>query len=246
MSQYYDLNMTGQELSERLDKVLQNQQAIVDETARAKGVEATKANIADVHDIWNKLSDMTGEVLNGISLTVTPSYYIGEDGCTVNITADSSGALGKFEHIAFYANNELIGEDHNVTFYQNTVVITGTTQIRCVATIASIEYEQTKTITHYSSFWLGAGMSYSDVMTNENLIPIADYMRGAYDRTVDEGDHIIVVVGESLAQGFIRADINGIEIQMAESSVVVDGNNYKVFTSVDTYNAGVYNIDING
>lgn len=41
MSQYYDLNMTGPELEERLGKVLDNESAIADETTRAQNVEAT-------------------------------------------------------------------------------------------------------------------------------------------------------------------------------------------------------------
>ena len=49
MSQYYDLNMTGPELEERLGKVLANESAIADETSRAQNAEATKANAADVY-----------------------------------------------------------------------------------------------------------------------------------------------------------------------------------------------------
>ena len=48
MSQYYDLNMTGPELEERLGKVLANESAIADETTRAQTVEATKANVDDL------------------------------------------------------------------------------------------------------------------------------------------------------------------------------------------------------
>ena len=48
MSQYYDLNMTGPELEERLGKVLVNEAAIADETTRAQTVEASKANADDL------------------------------------------------------------------------------------------------------------------------------------------------------------------------------------------------------
>ncbi len=48
MSQYYDLNMTGPELEERLGKVLDNESAIADETTRAQTVEASKANVDDL------------------------------------------------------------------------------------------------------------------------------------------------------------------------------------------------------
>ena len=48
MSQYYDLNMTGPELEERLGKVLENESAIADETTRAQTAEASKANVDDL------------------------------------------------------------------------------------------------------------------------------------------------------------------------------------------------------
>jgi hypothetical protein len=48
MSQFYDLNMTGPELEERLGKVLENESAIADETTRAQTVEASKANVDDL------------------------------------------------------------------------------------------------------------------------------------------------------------------------------------------------------
>ena len=48
MSQYYNLNMTGPELEERLGKVLENESAIADETTRAQTAEASKANVDDL------------------------------------------------------------------------------------------------------------------------------------------------------------------------------------------------------
>jgi hypothetical protein len=83
-------------------------------------------------------------------------------------------------------------------------------------------------------------------MDVQHVIPITNGMRGAYDVIVHEGEHIIVIVGESLREGFIRADINGVEIAFTESTVTVDDNTYRVFVSKDTYQAGTYNIDING
>jgi hypothetical protein len=83
-------------------------------------------------------------------------------------------------------------------------------------------------------------------MNIEHVIPITNGMRGAYDVDVAQGDHIIIVVGDSLAEGFLRADMNSVEIQFTESTVVVNGNSYRVFTSENAYTAGTYNIDING
>ena len=83
-------------------------------------------------------------------------------------------------------------------------------------------------------------------MVNANLIPIANGMRGAYNRTLEEGEYLFVIVGNSLAEDFIRADMNGFEIPFTELTVTIDDNLYKVFKSVNAYQQGTYNIDING
>jgi hypothetical protein len=42
-----------------------------------------------INDLWNKIESITGESDKSINMIVTPSYYIGENGCTVNISADT-------------------------------------------------------------------------------------------------------------------------------------------------------------
>jgi hypothetical protein len=54
-----------------------------------------------------------------------------------------------------------------------------------------------------------------------------------------------VVIGKSLRDGFVRADMNGVEIQFNETEVTVGGKKYVVFTSKSTIERGTYNIDIN-
>ena len=200
--------------------------------------------------MWSKFEEITGEVLQGISMTVTPSYFISEDGCDVHISANTVDANGIFEHIAFYINGELLDEADNVSTFECDTTVDDTSVVKCIAKIMGIEYTREKTITHYNSFWLGAGSTYTSIMDVNHVIPIKNGMRGAYDVTVLSGQHIIIVVGESLREGFYRADINGVEIPFNETSVTVNGNKYRVFTSVDTFEAGPdngkYNIDING
>ena len=196
--------------------------------------------------VWTKIEDITGESINDISMVVSPSYFIGEDGCSVHITANTVDTAGIFEHIAFYINGTLLTEADNVDYFEYDTAIDETSVVKCVAKIMGVEYTQQKIVTHYNSFWLGAGSAYTDIMKVVNLIPITNGMRGAYDVVVGQGEHIIVVVGESLADGFIRADLNSVEIPFSKSTVEVDGKNYVVFTSKNAYNAGKYNIDING
>lgn len=205
-----------------------------------------KALTAAFNKVWAKIEDITGESLLGFQMAVTPEYYIGEEGCNIHVTATTVDTVDVFEYIGFYINGQLIKEGENVDYMEFDTEINETSVVMCVAKILGVPYSKQAIITHYSSFWLGAGSTYTDVMKNSNLRPITNGMRGAYNIDVASGQKIIIVLGESLRQGFIRADINGVEIAFVETTETVDGNTYKVLTSENTYQAGTYNIDING
>lgn len=203
--------------------------------------------------IWKKLEDITGESMRGIAMVINPSYFISESSVVVNITANAVEASGLFEHIAFYkivdGTETLIAEStegETIPTFVCETTIDKTTDIKCVAKILGVEYVETQTITHYNSFWLGAGKVYTDVMTMEHLIPITRGMRGMYDVDCAEADSIFVILSDVLASRFLRADINGVEIPMNSSAVTVDGKQYVVFKSDNAYHAGTYNVDING
>lgn len=195
--------------------------------------------------LWQKIEDMTGEQIQGIQMAVTPEYFISEDGCQIHISANTVETNGVFEHIAFYINGELIAETDNTDLFEYETSITETSVIKCVAKIMGIEYTQQRIVTHYNSFWLGAGLVYTDIMDVDHIIPITNGMRGAYNIEVADGQRIIIIVGDSLKDGFLRADLNSVEIPFTETSVTVDGKGYRVYMS-EPWSAGSYNIDING
>ena len=201
--------------------------------------------------IWAKIEDITGESLLGFQMAVTPEYYIGEEGCNVHVTATTVDTVGVFEEIRFLINGIQVWpateeEGKDVSYAEFDTEISETSVVECDAKILGIPYSKQAIITHYSSFWLGAGSTYIDVMKNSNLRPITNGMRGAYNIDLASGQKIIIVLGTSLREGFIRADINGVEIAFVETTQTVGGNTYKVLTSENTYQAGTYNIDING
>lgn len=196
--------------------------------------------------IWAKLEEIAGESMQGFSLVVSPEYYIGEEGAQVHVTATSALTNGPFEKIQFFINGELVAEREEIDFFEFDTTISETSVVQCKATIMGIEYNEQRVITHYSSFWMGAGREYTDVMNIQHLIPVKEGMRTAHDITFKQGDRLFIIVGESLREGFLRADMNGVEISFNESSITINGNTYKVFTSDNTFIEGTYNIDING
>lgn len=195
--------------------------------------------------VWSKIDEITGEHTTGISLVVSPEYFVGEDGADIHVTASSQGTGGMFDIISLYLNGELLISQENVETLEYDFHIDETSTLKCVAKILGIPYTEERNITHYHAFWLGGGSTASDVMIQADLIPITHGMRGSYDSTFSQGDHIIIVVDSTLRDGFRRADMNGFEIPFSETSQTISGKEYKVFTSLNTYNAGTYNIDIN-
>lgn len=210
-----------------------------------------KALTDAINKIWSKIEDITGESILGFQMGITPEYYIGEEGCNIHVTATTVDTVGVFEEIRFLIDGIQVWptteeEGKNVSYVEFDTEISETSVVECDAKILGVPYSKQAIITHYSSFWLGAGSSYTGVMKNANLRPVTNGMRGAYNIDIAEGEYIFVIVGESLMEGFIRADINGVEIAFGETTVTVDDNRYRVLKSENTYQAGTYNIDING
>lgn len=200
-----------------------------------------KTLTAAINNIWYKLEEITGETLVGINLTVTPEYYIGEEGCDVNIAAETVTENGIIEYIKVFVNDELVAEGEDEHEFEFDVHISDTSEIKCLAQVLGVVYERKVTITHYTPFWVGAGTTYSSVMTMGNIRNIG----GNYNITFTAGQNLIIVVEDIIRDRFVRADMNGVEIQFTETTQTISGKTYKVLTSENTYQTGTYNIDIN-
>lgn len=196
--------------------------------------------------IWNKIDEISGETTRGINLVVTPPYFISEESTPIHISANTIDNNGIFDTFELQINGITVATAEGISSFERDFSLTETSVIKCIVKIMGIDYVKEQTVIHYNSFWLGAGNSYQNIMTLENLRPISNGMRGAYDINMPDNGHIIIVMEESLRERFIRADLNSIEIPFIESTVNINNKTYKVFTSDNTYNEGIYNIDING
>ena len=202
-----------------------------------------------INKLWQKIEDITGEILQGINMVVTPTFFVSEDGCDVHISANTVETNGIFEKIQFFVDGESIYEDtfkeyvsfdHHLDIKNEYDYV-----IMCKAKIMGVEYTRQQIVTRYNEFYIGAGATYADVMDSAHARQLNGTMRHNYDITFAEGDKLVIVMGATLRPGFIRADLNGAEIELTEETVLIDGKQYVVLTS-DTWNEGDYNVDING
>ena len=265
-----DRNVTGRKIAkeailpehfgahtfETLAADLQNQIDALD----LHGVAVSNTFGADSHigisqaaltDAWNNvyhlLEEALGRTLLGFTWVVTPTYIYGEWPTTVHITAIPTNPEDKFEYIKLSVNGETIDEvTDKVSTYAFDTDLQTSVNIRMDAQVLGKPYYREETINHYDSFWMGAGATYADIMNETHNINFSQGTRLAKDVTVADGEHIIIMMGESWVPAFIRADMNGVEIEFDETTVTIDGKNYKVLTSKSVFEAGTYNIDING
>lgn len=239
-----------EDLQNQIDALDEHGVAVSNEFGTDKHIGISQKTLTDaINKIWQKIEDMTGEILQGINMVVTPTFFVSEDGCNVHISANTVETNGIFEKIQFFVDGESIYEDtfkeyvsfdHHLDIKNEYDYV-----IMCKAKIMGIEYTRPQIVTRYNEFYIGAGSTYADVMDSAHARQLNGTMRHNYDVTFDEGDKLIIVMGASLRPGFIRADLNGVEIALAEETVTIDGKDYVVFTS-EAWSEGEYNIDING
>lgn len=202
-----------------------------------------------INKLWQKIEDITGEIIQGINMIVTPTFFVSEDGCDIHISANTVETNGIFEKIQFFVDGEMIHEDTNTEYvsFDHHLDIKNEYEyvIMCKAKIMGIEHTRQQIVTRYNEFYIGAGSTYADIMDSAHARQLNGTMRHAFDVTFGEGDKLIIMMGASLRDGFIRADLNGAEIELTEETVTIDDKQYVVLTS-EAWSAGDYNIDING
>ena len=212
------------------------------------GISQKKITAA-INQLWEKLEEITGEILQGINMVVTPTFFVSEDGCDVHISANTVETNGIFEKIQFFVDGEVIYEDTNTEYvsfdHHLDTKPTYDYVVMCKAKIMGIKYTRQQIITRYNEFYIGAGSTYADVMDSAHARQLNGTMRHNYDVEFNNGDKLIIVMGASLRDGSIRADLNGAEIELTEETVTIDDKQYVVLTS-EAWSEGDYNIDING
>lgn len=196
--------------------------------------------------IWDKLEQMSGNLYKGISLIVTPGYFIGNEGSEVHIIASTEDSTCTFEKLQIYINGDLVTETENVEYFEFDTTISEESIIMCKAQILGVEYTKMKTIKHYDAFWVGAGLNYSDVLNINHNVELTPDFRSNLDVTFNDNEYLFIIIGKYMENNFQRADMNGLEIQFNSETVTIDGDEYIVFKSLNTYVQGTYNIDING
>lgn len=204
-----------------------------------------------INEIWDKINSLTGEQdSEGIIMTATPNYWVKTNTNpkgTINITAETSVPGRLFDTIIFYINDVEIANYSNVgEVTLDPVQVNEDVVVKCVATIRGNTYTKEKKIFCYQPFWLFASENPSEIQNFNGLehLAMTDDAVGSYNVEVEtDNQYICIITGNS--ESFIRADLNSIEIPFNQSTITIGNIEYTLYTSVNLYKAGTYNIDIN-
>jgi hypothetical protein len=195
--------------------------------------------------IWDTIESLhPGHAVFDFTLTVNPQYIFNETvEDHVSVKADCTGAVSDFDSVKVYVNDELRAESRNIRVFETTVIITETSTIKVVGTILGREIVKTAQVINEIPFFMGGGMQYTDIMNEECRKEIKGTLEGEYDATISTtGQYLFVIIPISRKEEFRRCkmDMNGFEIPI-ETTEMAD---YIVCKSLNQYQAGTYNIDI--
>ena len=193
--------------------------------------------------IWEELGTITGKTYMDYTLTVQPTQIWAEGTGTVTVIADCSDAISDFDIIKVYVNGVLKAESSDITRYQITVEVTENSTIRVEGVIMGKTITKSQEVNKAVPFFMGGGIEYTDIMNEECRKELVGSLEGEYDAAISTtGQYLFVIIPISKKEEFRRCkmDMNGFEIPI-ETTEMAD---YIVCKSLNQYQAGTYNIDI--
>lgn len=198
-----------------------------------------------INKIWDKLDELTGETHRAINMIISPDFFIGDE-CVITMAASATELGGNFDYIEFLINGEPFEGNHAevVSNFACSTTITKECDITCNAIILGKKYTVSQHIGHNDSFWIGAGNTYDDIFDLQHTVKLNNF-KGNYNINFAQRNKLFIIIPSKYSNVFIRADLNGFEIPMNRETVTINNESYIVYTSVNSYNSGIYNIDIN-
>ena len=189
--------------------------------------------------LYQLIGDSIGIDMNSVQITITPDAFFKNEAAVINISAIAE--YGLFDAVRVYFDGIKVVEKTSVQTFSENLTVNKTTDIRVEAVLFGRTCTEKKTVQMSSDFFIGAGASYEDVYNPAYSRPYNGDPKGAYTINVAEGQHIVFILP--------TADVSKVEqIEMNDFNMIMETATfgiYTAFTSVETYQAGTYTIDIN-
>lgn len=189
--------------------------------------------------LYELIFDALGIEIGDVQISITPDTIFKNDKSVVNIAAIAD--YGIFDFVKVYFDGVKVSERTSVKDFFEELIVNKTTTIKVETQVLGKLYTYEKTVTMTSDFFIGAGSTYKDVYNPQYSKPYNNNPTGQYKINVAEGQRIIIILPTSDVSKIEQIEMNDFNIPMDITTFGI----YTVYTSLNTYKAGTYTIDIN-
>lgn len=190
-------------------------------------------------ELYKLIFDVLGIELGDVQISITPDAFFRNEAAIVNIAAIAD--YGLFDFVKVYFDGVKVLEETSIKTFSKDLTISKTTTVKVEAQVLGKLYTYEKTVTMASDFFIGAGTTYEDVYNPQYTRPYDGNPTGQYNIEVAEGQRIIIILPTTDVSKIEQIEMNDFNIPMDTTTFGI----YTVYTSLNTYKAGTYTIDIN-
>ena len=198
-----------------------------------------KALTETMNGLYELIFDALGIEIGDIQINITPDSLFSNEAAIVNIAATAD--YGLFDFVKVYFDGVKVLEETSINTFSKDLSISKTTTIKVEAQVLGKLYTYEKTVTIVSGFFIGAGVTYEDVYNLQYTRPYDGNPTGQYTIEVAEGQKIIIILPTDDVSKIEQIEMNDFNIPMDTTTFGI----YTAYTSLNTYQAGTYTIDIN-
>ena len=198
-----------------------------------------KALTETINGLYELIFDALGMEVGDVQITISPDGFFNNEAAVVNIAATAD--YGLFDFVKVYFDGEKVLEETSIKTFSEDLTIDKTTTIKVEAQVLGKLYTYEKTVTMSSDFFIGAGVTYEDIYDSQYTRPYDGNPTVSYTIEVEEGQRIVIILPTADVYKIEQIEMNDFNIPMDTTTFGI----YTAYTSLNTYQAGTYKIDIN-
>ena len=192
-----------------------------------------------ISKLYTLIGDTIGIDMNNVEITITPDSFFKNEAAVVNISVIAM--YGLLDSVKVYFDGEKVLERTTVQAFSENLTVSKTTTIKVEVVLFGRSYVEEKTVQMSSDFFIGAGASYEDIYNPSYSRTYDGNPTGSYKVQVEEGQRIIIILPTADVSKIEQIEMNDFNIPMDTTTFGI----YTAYTSLNTYQAGTYTIDIN-
>ena len=202
-------------------------------------------NAINVNTLQELLNKYYSTMQNAISFKGDIEVIPAGETRDVGFTFDCINASGTVM-LDIYKDGVQVAHHNATSFpYHFTISNGGTGLYRCEADVNGIKYVGLWDIKESYDFWIGTGIDYNTVLANPSYKHVgASSLSGTYFLNPNENDYIFIICRSNVVPASITMSGFDVPLSIAET-ITVEGVEYSVYQSANTYQQGSIEIKIN-